>query len=157
MSDAVNLASRLEAPTNSMHVDHRSEATVALAGDAFAWRELDTVRVKGRTQALKIYDLLALSGLFAQAQATLGANYAEGSPLAPANLTCGEVFWPVDRDRPPAAIFRERARIRRPVAEANGTQSGPCKKNRNCGRSLANVQLAPSNGCDLQTACLDQT
>ena len=62
MSDAVNLASRLEGANKFYGTTIiASETTVALAGEAFAWRELDAIRVKGRTQALKIYELLALS------------------------------------------------------------------------------------------------
>ena len=79
MSDAVNLASRLEGANKFYGTSIiASETTVALAGDAFAWRELDTVRVKGRTQALTIYDLLALSELLTRPQAALSADYAEG-------------------------------------------------------------------------------
>ena len=60
MSDAVNLASRLEGANKFYGTTIiASETTVALAGDDFAWRELDAIRVKGRTQALKIYELLA--------------------------------------------------------------------------------------------------
>ena len=107
MSDAVNLASRLEGANKFYGTSIiASETTVALAGDAFAWRELDTVRVKGRTQALKIYELLA------QPQAALGANYAEGL----AHWRAGEFDLAekcfgrsAETDRP-AAIFRERAR-----------------------------------------------
>jgi len=107
MSDAVNLASRLEGANKFYGTSIiASETTVALAGDAFAWRELDTVRVKGRTQALKIYELLA------QPQAALGANYAEGL----AHWRAGEFNLAekcfgrsAETDRP-AAIFRERAR-----------------------------------------------
>ena len=63
MSDAVNLASRLEGANKFYGTSIiASETTVALAGDAFAWRELDTIRVKGRTQALRIYELAALRG-----------------------------------------------------------------------------------------------
>ena len=52
MSDAVNLASRLEGANKFYGTSIiASETTVALAGDAFAWRELDTVGVKGRTRA----------------------------------------------------------------------------------------------------------
>ena len=113
MSDTVNLASRLEGANKFYGTSIiASETTVALAGDAFAWRELDTVRVKGRTQALKIYDLLALSGPLAQPQAALGANYAEGL----AHWRAGEFDLAeksfgrsAEIDRP-AAIFRERAR-----------------------------------------------
>ena len=58
MSDAVNLASRLEGANKFYGTTIiASETTVALAGEAFAWRELDAIRVKGRTQALKIYEL----------------------------------------------------------------------------------------------------
>jgi adenylate cyclase len=113
MSDAVNLASRLEGANKFYGTSIiASDTTVALAGDAFAWRELDTVRVKGRTQPLKIYDLLALSELLTQPQAALGTNYAEGL----AHWRAGEFDLAekcfgrsAETDRP-AAIFRERAR-----------------------------------------------
>ena len=60
MSDAVNLASRLEGANKFYGTTViASETTVALTGEAFAWRELDAIRVKGRIQALKIYELLA--------------------------------------------------------------------------------------------------
>ena len=63
MSDAVNLASRLEGANKFYGTTViASETTVALTGEAFAWRELDAIRVKGRTQALKIYELLARVG-----------------------------------------------------------------------------------------------
>ena len=115
MSDAVNLASRLEGANKFYGTSIiASDTTVALTGDAFAWRELDTVRVKGRTQPLKIYDLLALSELLTQRQAALDANYAEGL----AHWRAGEFNLAekcfgrsAETDRP-AAIFRERARDR---------------------------------------------
>jgi adenylate cyclase/guanylate cyclase len=79
MSDAVNLASRLEGANKFYGTTViASETTVALTGEAFAWRELDAIRVKGRTQALKIYELLALSAGLTAAQETSIANYAEG-------------------------------------------------------------------------------
>jgi adenylate cyclase len=113
MSDAVNLASRLEGANKFYGTSIiASETTVALAGDAFAWRELDTVRVKGRTQALKIYELLALSELLAQPQAELRANYAEGlAHWRAAEFDLAEKCFgrSAETDRP-TAIFRERAR-----------------------------------------------
>jgi len=79
MSDAVNLASRLEGANKFYGTTIiASETTVALAGEAFAWRELDAIRVKGRTQALKIYELLALSTELADSRQALIANYADG-------------------------------------------------------------------------------
>src|SRR6202795_59542 len=72
MSDAVNLASRLEGANKFYGTTIiASETTVALAGDAFAWRELDAVRVKGRNQALKVYELAALAANLADPQAAL--------------------------------------------------------------------------------------
>lgn len=113
MSDAVNLASRLEGANKFYGTSMiASETTVALAGDAFAWRELDTIRVKGRTQALRVYELVALSAQFAGPQAALIADYAEGL----AHWRAGEFALAercfgrsAENDRP-AAIFRDRAR-----------------------------------------------
>jgi adenylate cyclase len=79
MSDAVNLASRLEGANKFYGTTViASETTVALTGEAFAWRELDAIRVKGRTQALKIYELLAPSAGLTASQETSIANYADG-------------------------------------------------------------------------------
>ena len=113
MSDAVNLASRLEGANKFYGTTIiASETTVALAGDAFAWRELDAIRVKGRNQALKIYELLARStGLGASRQALI-ANYADGLAHWRARefelaATCFERSADIDR---PAALFCQRAR-----------------------------------------------
>ena len=113
MSDAVNLASRLEGANKFYGTSIiASESTVALAGDAFTWRELDTIRVKGRIQALRIYEVAALSGQLAAPQAALIADYAEGL----AHWRAGEFelaekcFCRSAATDRPAAIFRERAR-----------------------------------------------
>lgn len=79
MSDAVNLASRLEGANKFYGTTViASETTVALTGDTFAWRELDTIRVKGRTNQLKIYQLLALADHLSESQAGVAADYARG-------------------------------------------------------------------------------
>jgi adenylate cyclase len=113
MSDAVNLASRLEGANKFYGTSIiASDTTVAHAGDAFVWRELDTVRVKGRTQPLKIYDLLAVSELLTQSQAALSANYAEGLAhwrTGKFDLAAACFGRSAETDKP-AAIFRERAR-----------------------------------------------
>lgn len=57
MGDAVNLASRLEGANKYFGTSiMASEATVELAGAGFVWRELDWIRVKGRTQPVRIYE-----------------------------------------------------------------------------------------------------
>ena len=113
MSDAVNLASRLEGANKFYGTTViASETTVALAGDAFAWRELDAIRVKGRTGALKIYQLLALSAGLTSSQATLIADYADGLAHWRARefeqaAQCFARSADIDR---PASLFAERAR-----------------------------------------------
>jgi len=113
MSDAVNLASRLEGANKFYGTTViASETTVALTGDAFAWRELDAIRVKGRVQALKIYELLARADDLTPERKPTIENYAEGlthwrarefdRAAAAFDRSAG-----VDR---PAALFRDRAR-----------------------------------------------
>jgi adenylate cyclase/guanylate cyclase len=112
MSDAVNLASRLEGANKFYGTAIvASETTVALTGDAFAWRELDTIRVKGRDQALRIYELAALSAQLMPPQAALIADYTRGL----AHWRAGEFELAeqcfgrsAETDRP-SAIFRARA------------------------------------------------
>ena len=79
MGDTVNLASRLEGANKFYGTTIIvSEATMQLAGPGFAWRELDAVRVKGRTQALKIYELAARAADLTEAQQRSIADYADG-------------------------------------------------------------------------------
>lgn len=128
MSDTVNLASRLEGANKFYGTSIiASESTVALAGDAFAWRELDTIRVKGRTQALGIYEVAGLSGQLAASQAALIADYAEGL----AHWRAGEFdlaekcFGRSAAADRPAAIFRDRAREM--AAEPPGAEWDPIR------------------------------
>jgi adenylate cyclase/guanylate cyclase len=113
MSDAVNVASRLEGANKFYGTTIiASDTTVALAGDAFAWRELDTVRVKGRAQAVRIFELHGLvSEISAEQQAVL-ADYAVGLAHWRAGTLqrAAESFatsTAVDR---PSALFAERAK-----------------------------------------------
>jgi adenylate cyclase len=113
MSDAVNLASRLEGANKFYGTTIiASETTVALAAETFGWRELDTIRVKGRIQALKIYELIGPSDQLSPAQKASVADYAEGL----AHWRAGEFDLAADCfghsaevDRP-SQIFLERAR-----------------------------------------------
>src|SRR6202158_786173 len=79
MSDAVNVASRLEGANKFYGTSiAASEMTVALTGSKFAWRELDAIRVQGRSTPVKIYELLAEAGQETPQQVTAAAAYAEG-------------------------------------------------------------------------------
>jgi adenylate cyclase len=63
MGDAVNLASRLEGLNKQYGTTIiASETIVQATGDAFVFRLLDRVAVKGKTEAVQIYELLGLKG-----------------------------------------------------------------------------------------------
>jgi adenylate cyclase len=121
MSDAVNLASRLEGANKFYGTTViASERTVALAGEAFAWRELDTLRVKGRTQALKVYELLAYATQLTPAQRTFTADYAEGL----AHWRAGEFELAASCFERSAAIDRPSSRFLERAEEFAATPSG---------------------------------
>jgi class 3 adenylate cyclase len=112
MSDAVNLASRLEGANKYFGTSiMASETTVRLTGAAFAWRELDAIRVKGRAQPVRIYEPMAEAGHESLQQLEHAAIYAAG-------LACWRVrdfegavkqFARVAAGDPPSALFLKRA------------------------------------------------
>jgi class 3 adenylate cyclase len=112
MSDAVNVASRLEGANKFYGTTIiASDTTVSMTGSAFSWRELDAVRVKGRTTPLKIYELMAEAGHETAQQGTASAAYAEGlanwrSRDFGAAVNCFERVADVDR---PSSLFFARA------------------------------------------------
>jgi class 3 adenylate cyclase len=113
MSDAVNVASRLEGANKFYGTTiAASEMTVALTGSRFAWRELDSVRVQGRLAPVKIYELLAEAGQETPQQAASAAVYADGlahwrSREFDAAAKCFERVAGVDKS---SALFLDRAR-----------------------------------------------
>jgi class 3 adenylate cyclase len=113
MSDAVNLASRLEGANKFFGTSiMASETTVALTGDVFAWRELDEIRVKGRSRPVKIYELVDEAGLLtAQQQADIAA-YVEGLARWRSRNFAGaaESFERAAATDRPSALFLSRAR-----------------------------------------------
>jgi adenylate cyclase len=112
MSDAVNVASRLEGANKYYGTTiAASEMTVELTGSTFAWRELDAIRVKGRATPVKIYELLAEAGEETPQQAAAATAYARGiaywrSREFDAAAKCFKRVADVDR---PSALFLSRA------------------------------------------------
>jgi len=113
MSDAVNVASRLEGANKFYGTTIiASDSTVALAGDEFAWRELDTIRVKGREQSLKIFELHGRAAELTPGERELLAAYAAGL----AHWRAGELQQAADcfaqgaADDRPSDLFARRAR-----------------------------------------------
>jgi adenylate cyclase len=62
IGDTVNLASRLE-QANKFYGTRIlvSEATRTLAGDTLAFREIDSLRVAGKLETVRVYELLGLA------------------------------------------------------------------------------------------------
>ncbi len=112
MSDAVNVASRLEGANKYYRTTiAASEMTVALTGSTFTWRELDAIRVKGRATPVKIYELLAEAGEETPQQAAAATAYVQGLAYwrnreFDAAAKCFGRVADVDR---PSALFLNRA------------------------------------------------
>ncbi|WP_188612176.1 adenylate/guanylate cyclase domain-containing protein, partial [Chelatococcus reniformis] len=60
MGDTINLASRLEGINKTYGTAILvSQTTAEQCGEAFAFREVDTVQPKGRSEAVTVYELLS--------------------------------------------------------------------------------------------------
>jgi class 3 adenylate cyclase len=112
MGDMVNLASRLEGANKFYGTTIlAAEATVAAAGDGFVWRELDSIKVKGRDQAVKIYEPLGLAGDMPAEHRARAEAYAQGLVRYRQRdfAAAAQHFAHVADADPPAAQFLKRA------------------------------------------------
>ena len=113
MGDVVNLASRLEGANKYFGTTIlASEATMALTGDAFKWREIDGIRVKGRIQPVSIFEPLAEATKESLEQAARAAAYSEGLARWRARDFAGaeQSFFKAAEADKPSALFLERAK-----------------------------------------------
>ena len=93
IGDTVNLASRLEGLNKNYGTNIIvSEAAKNAAGDGYEYRALEDVKVKGKEQAVKIYELLGRRGAATPPERT-GAKAAAGA-LALALLATGLTLAP---------------------------------------------------------------
>ncbi len=115
MGDSVNLASRLEGANKYFGTSIlASEATKALTGAAFVWREVDAIRVKGRLEPIRVYEPLAQAGNQSPEQIERLAFYCEGlSRWRERNFAAAaQSFARCAGSDPPAALFMARAQER---------------------------------------------
>jgi adenylate cyclase len=78
MGDTVNLASRLESANRYYGTSIiASESTMAAAGEAILWRELDTVRVSGRSTPVRIFEPLGVADAAPDTARVRAASYSE--------------------------------------------------------------------------------
>jgi adenylate cyclase len=79
MGDTVNLGARLESAGKQYGTRILiSEQTWRMAGDAIEARELDAIRVAGKSEPVRIFELLARRGALDPARAALRERFAEG-------------------------------------------------------------------------------
>jgi class 3 adenylate cyclase len=112
MGDVVNLASRLEGANKYFATGiMAADATVQLTGTAFAWRELDAIRVQGRVEPVRIYELLDEADKVSGEQLARAEAYAKGLAAWRARNFQGAVeqFGRIAAHDPPAALFLKRA------------------------------------------------
>jgi adenylate cyclase len=100
LGDGVNLASRLEGLTKRYHVPIVVGHATREKGGGIAWRELDKVRVRGKTVPERIFEPLAREGELKSAQVVHLAQWHDALEMF--RLRCWE---------PAAAAFRELAAI----------------------------------------------
>ena len=113
IGDVVNLASRLEGANKYYGTSIlASEATANLTGTAVRWREIDTVKVLGRAQPLRVYEPLAQ----ASEESPLKSQNAQvyGEALAHWRkrefAAAAQAFARIADGDPPARLFMARAR-----------------------------------------------
>ncbi|MEW6267422.1 MAG: CHASE2 domain-containing protein [Thermodesulfobacteriota bacterium] len=79
MGDAVNLASRLEGANKPFGTGIMiSESTLEAAGDVIETRELDLLRVKGKKEPIRVFELMAKAGELPPLQARVREVYLRG-------------------------------------------------------------------------------
>ncbi|MCK1651921.1 adenylate/guanylate cyclase domain-containing protein [Bradyrhizobium sp. 149] len=113
MSDTVNVASRLEGANKYYGTAiMASESTMAQTGDSFAWRELDAIRVLGRSETIRVFEPLADKGAESAGQKKVAAAYAEGLACWRARefAKAAEAFEGVAKTDPASSKFAKRAR-----------------------------------------------
>ena len=115
VGDPVNVASRLEGLSKEygVHVVI-GEATRQAAGDAFEYRFLDLVAVKGRAEPVRVYELLGRAGEVPPERRELLARYDRGVALYQTRrwdeaTALFEELAAASPDDGPIALYRRRA------------------------------------------------
>ena len=112
IGDTINLASRLESAGKQYGVHLLAgEATVNKAGDALISREVDVIRVVGKTKPVRIYELIGERGTVSETVTRRLELFRRGLALF-RERAFGEaesVFSGIEDD-PVAALYRERCR-----------------------------------------------
>jgi adenylate cyclase len=113
MGDSANLASRLEGANKFYGTTIlTSEATARLAGPTIAWREIDVVKVVGRSEPVGIYEPMGCREELTEQQSSLLTSYAKGLLYWRSRdfASAADCFQAISELDPPARVFLERSR-----------------------------------------------
>ncbi|GAG99982.1 unnamed protein product, partial [marine sediment metagenome] len=83
MGDVVNTAARLEASAKQygIYIQCTTEALNMAGADAFEWREIDKVRVMGKSEAVETVEIMAAKGQLDGSLLEMRDIYQEGMAL----------------------------------------------------------------------------
>jgi adenylate cyclase len=116
MGDSVNLASRLEGANKAYNSYIMiSETTYSEVEDHVEVRELDLLRVKGKQEPIRVFELMAAAGQLSPEKRALRAEYEKGLSLYRAMefekaATAFEAALAMTPDDGPSQVYRERCR-----------------------------------------------
>jgi adenylate cyclase len=117
LGNEVNLASRLEGVNKVYHsVIVIGENTAKLVNDAFELRELDLIRVKGKVQTIKIFELQAFKGGLDDIQSQVNVVFESGRQLYLKRRwkearACFERGIALEKDDGPCRVYARRCEI----------------------------------------------
>ncbi|MEX2367351.1 MAG: adenylate/guanylate cyclase domain-containing protein, partial [Pseudohongiellaceae bacterium] len=131
IGDTVNLAARLEALTRQYGIDIIVSEDIRRQGPGFVYRELDLVRVKGKQQAVRIFELMGREGQVGQASVIHAARFEQMLRLFrtqqwPEAESLLEQIQTVSSDQPLVRLYRQRiAQYRQspPPSDWDGTHT----------------------------------
>jgi adenylate cyclase len=136
IGDTVNVASRLE-QANKFYGTHIlvSEGTRKLAGDTLAFREIDSVRVSGKQEPVRVFELLGYSSELSDAARQLAQTYEaalaryRSQDWDAAEAAFRECLVLVPGDRPSQVMLDRIAGFRQapPAADWDGVWVAPGK------------------------------
>ena len=116
MGDAVNLASRVEGANKPFSTEvMMTERTHQLAKDSVEWRELDLLRVKGKKQGVRVFEVMAKKGELSELKRQVVAVYNEGLKAYQQRDWSGALAaftraLSIDKTDGPSQLYLERAR-----------------------------------------------
>jgi adenylate cyclase len=111
IGDAINLASRLEGLNRTYGTSIvASDAVVDRTKESFDFRLLDIVTVKGKSEPIRIYELLGMKGALEHCRQVVSAYETAFSAYASGNFECALAALQENASDPPSTVLIERCK-----------------------------------------------